>query len=246
MNIAFNAYDAMPQGGLLTISLDAVEQDSKAMVELSIRDTGSGMDAATAARIFEPFFTTRRQEGGHGLGLTGVYALVDRLDGNIDVESSPGRGTRFTIELPRTSPPTPKEPEESSSSRDSPRVLLVDDNPQVLEVVGMMLTAMGCTVQSLDSGEAAIDYLAQSPEVDLLISDVIMPGLRGPDLLRQIRLSHPELPTILISGYSSALPSDFDDLQPLRHLAKPFGQEQLQELIATVLSHAESKKEPKR
>jgi two-component system cell cycle sensor histidine kinase/response regulator CckA len=203
VNLAINARDAMPGGGRLTVRTRTDEAEGR--VEITVSDTGTGIPEDQQQLIFEPFFTTKRESGGTGLGLATVYGIVDSLGGQIDVHSRPGRGTRFTIRLPAA---------HSGMSDDGlasvvvgPRhgtetLLLVEDEPGVREPLRRALETYGYTVHVATDGEDALLRIgSDTPPVDLIITDVVMPGLNGPDLVHHVRELQPEMRVLYISGY---------------------------------------------
>jgi two-component system cell cycle sensor histidine kinase/response regulator CckA len=168
--------------------------------------------------------------------LTSVYTIVHQLNGHIGVESEPGKGTRFTIELPRSNEQTTRTaaPIEDGTDLDPGllgQILLVDDNPQVREVVEMMLQGNCKSLLSVETGDDALACLRANSGLDLLITDVLMPGMDGHQLLRQVREDGLTLPAVLISGFSPEIQCDEDRLQPFWRLAKPFTREQLLHLL---------------
>src|SRR5262249_11423317 len=142
MNLAVNARDAMPEGGRIRIALSNVDVDGRRWVQLTVSDTGTGMDAETASHIFEPFFTTKGEGQGTGLGLATVYGIVQQSEGTVEVESAPGRGTTFRVRLPEVAPGERRpsdEPQSHQSSAASETVLLVEDDERVRALVGNIL-----------------------------------------------------------------------------------------------------------
>jgi PAS domain S-box-containing protein len=251
MNLAINARDAMPQGGRLTLTTSNVSlNESYAQqhlplgpgeyVMLTVADTGIGMDAATRARAFEPFFTTKEAGKGTGLGLATVYGIIQQSGGHTWVYSEPGHGTVFKIYLPRLDAP-----EGAGEPRRAPggelagneTVLLVEDEASVRELLRETLERHGYRVLSAASGEQAIERASghQGP-IHLLVSDVVMPGIGGPELASRLEPLHPELRVLHISGYA--------DDAILRHgvregttafLQKPFTAEALVRKMREVL-----------
>jgi PAS domain S-box-containing protein len=219
LNLVTNARDAMPRGGLLSISAQAATLEGPAFVPpdqgatlsgpcvlLCVSDTGAGMDAATLAKIFDPFFTTKAVGKGTGLGLAIVHGIVEQHGGLIRVYSHPGIGTTFKIYLPRLA-----EGELAPASLATPqvrggteRILLVEDEAEVRRVVRMMLEAGGYRVVEAGSGEEALALLAgEAREVPLVISDVIMPGITGKELRDRVVASHPGTRVLYLSGYTA-------------------------------------------
>ncbi len=219
-NLAINARDAMPCGGRLTISTSNANdlpagiaasfrgESAGEWLVLEVADTGSGMDEATKKRIFEPFFTTKPVGKGTGLGLSTVYGIVHQFEGQIDLQSQVGTGTRFQIFFPVTAPCPGKAqvqlPEvvarEDSGTR---TILLVDDEAALRMAVAVYLRSLGHQVlesqNALDAVELARHH---SGSVDILVTDVVMPELRGPELTRQVKMLHPKIHVIHMSGYA--------------------------------------------
>lgn len=201
LNLAVNARDAMPDGGILRIELRLTDCG---MIELEVRDTGCGMDEATQAKIFEPFFTTKGSGRGTGLGLATCKAIVDQFGGILTLESRPGQGTTFTISLPSTNAPSPVS-ENSSGVADSEcnaTVLLVEDEPSVRAAFSRILQKAGCTVYAAEdcqSGMARLEELGL--HFDILVTDLVLPGGTGLKLKEYARLVNPNLPVVLTTGY---------------------------------------------
>jgi PAS domain S-box-containing protein len=217
MNLAVNSRDAMPNGGRFTIETANVELDSVyraghpvvqpgKYVLLAVSDTGTGMDAETQAHIFEPFFTTKEQGKGTGLGLATVYGVVKQSGGFIWVYSELGRGTAFKIYLPRVDEPAASIPAvhiPSSLARGTETVLLAEDEQDVREVTREFLESAGYTVLEAPGGDAALEISgAHSGAIDLLITDMIMPGISGQELARKMRALRDGIRVIYMSGYS--------------------------------------------
>jgi len=217
MNLAVNSRDAMPNGGRFTIETANVELDSVyraghpvvqpgKYVLLAVSDTGTGMDAETQAHIFEPFFTTKEQGKGTGLGLATVYGVVKQSGGFIWVYSELGRGTAFKIYLPRVDEPAASIPAvhiPSSLARGTETVLLAEDEQDVREVTREFLESAGYTVLEAPGGDAALEISgAHSGTIDLLITDMIMPGISGQELARKMRALRDGIRVIYMSGYS--------------------------------------------
>jgi hypothetical protein len=212
MNLCMNARDAMPSGGTLTLSA-ASESDG---VKLCVSDTGVGMSDEVKKRLFEPFFTTKAPGRGTGLGLSMVQGIVRSHGGRLEAESSPGRGSRFVIHLPsgaptaaETSPPAAPAPlssgtpAETAECRGSETVLFIDDERMLLETSQSLLAAFGYRVFTAEGGVPALRLLedpAFNPEVILL--DVVMPGLSGLPLLHELRRRRPKASLILVTAYA--------------------------------------------
>jgi two-component system cell cycle sensor histidine kinase/response regulator CckA len=218
MNLAVNARDAMPRGGRLTIETRNVEIDEVVgrqqrtvepgrYVMLAVTDTGHGMTPEVGARIFEPFFTTKEVGKGTGLGLATVHGIVKQSDGHISVRSGAGQGTTFKIFLPRVDAPADVAaslgPAEAAVPGGSETVLLVEDETSLRQIVCETLEAAGYTVVPASSGKEAIEICeARRGGVDLLMTDVVMPRMSGRELADGLRLSHPELAILYMSGYT--------------------------------------------
>ncbi|HSQ58216.1 MAG TPA: ATP-binding protein, partial [Gemmata sp.] len=205
MNLAVNARDAMPEGGTLTITTE--ECDSMAC--LSVADTGVGMTEDVKARIFEPFFTTKAPDRGTGLGLAVVHGVVEQSGGSIAVDSAPGKGTTFRISLPlcselQTTPApatTPFLPRGWPMGR-AGTVLLVEDEEAVRKLARYVLEEHGHTVIEAVDAETALALLADDPPIQLLITDLVMPGISGRDLAIRVRTQYPQIGVVFISGYA--------------------------------------------
>lgn len=218
MNLVVNARDAMPNGGTLTIRTGNSKLNTSAGpnpggggvvdgVFLSVSDTGTGMDEATQKQIFEPFFTTKESGKGTGLGLSTVYGIVTQSSGQIEVQSKLGQGTTFKITFPRTDDSS-TDPEGSTVSMPTPSgagqtILLVEDEDGVRRLVEQTLTMSGYNLLSAANGAEALAIAAQrAGTIDLVITDVIMPGLSGPEVVDRIRESRPDVRVIYMSGYA--------------------------------------------
>jgi two-component system cell cycle sensor histidine kinase/response regulator CckA len=218
LNLALNARDAMPGGGALVIetavkrlarpepSIDAPIPPGS-YVMLTVRDTGSGMDADTRAHLFEPFFTTKGLGKGTGLGLATVYGIVKQIGGYIKVESEAGHGATFALYFPTTDEPLPPPVPASPLPRESPTVgselvLLVEDNSVVRGLVRKALSRHGYRVVEAASGEQALTLAETVPgHIDLILSDVVMPGMQGPELVAQLKVTRPQSKVLFMSGY---------------------------------------------
>src|SRR5262245_6764853 len=203
MNLAVNARDAMPQGGRLTLRTQVIRD----RVRLIVADTGCGMDAATRAHIFEPFFTTKPLGEGTGIGLATVHGIVEQSGGTITVESALGQGTTFRIELPACAEKPPAPPAPPPAANDSgPKgtVLLVEDEDLVRALAKRVLESRGYRVFATPSAAEALDLHARAPEpVDLVVTDVVMPGLGGRQLAERLRARQPGLRVLFMSGYTT-------------------------------------------
>ncbi|HEY6877238.1 MAG TPA: ATP-binding protein [Polyangiales bacterium] len=223
LNLAVNARDAMPHGGMLRLSLSTRKFANEEHVLLEIADNGAGIAADDLPHIFEPFFTTKARGKGTGLGLASVYGIVKQSQGQIEVESQLGVGTVFRVRWTRVAAAELSEPRRlSDPGGGCERILLVDDDPEVRAVAFSHLENAGYDVLSAPSAEEALAILAHTP-VQMLISDVSMPGMSGVELARRAHEIFPHMPILLISGYSDEL----DGEQIARFLPKPFSGQRL-------------------
>jgi PAS domain S-box-containing protein len=249
MNLVVNARDAMPSGGRLLIRSQGIEVDSAFAAEhpptvpgryvlLTVTDTGLGMDTETRARIFEPFFTTKERGKGTGLGLATVYGIVKQSGGFIWVTSEPGAGTTFDIYLPQVPDaltPAAKPYGAKNSVRGSENILLVEDEVALLEATREFLEFSGYSVISANSGAEALRAAQeQDGNIDLLVTDVVMPELDGVELASCLRAKFPALKVLYMSGYADRALQDNLDRKML--LRKPFSQELLAVKIREALS----------
>ena len=211
LNLTVNARDAMPQGGILTIGTSVVELDEGyaglhagiipgPYVELAVSDTGTGMSPQVAARIFEPFFTTKAEDKGTGLGLATVNGIVTEAGGSMSVESEEGTGTTFRLHFPAGGAPAAQAGRAPSIQGRGATVLVVDDEPKVLEVTCRILRRDGYAILEAGSYEEAIS-LASSHDFQLLLTDRILPGTRGPALAEQVTELRPGVAVLHMSGY---------------------------------------------
>jgi len=235
MNLAVNARDAMPRGGSLHIATAPADD----RVALIVSDTGHGMDAETRRRAFEPFYTTKERGKGTGLGLATVYGIITQSGGEIDLDSAPGRGTTFTIRLPRATAGarTPGPAPAIDRAQGSETVLLVEDDPPVRNLIEAILRAFGYTVVSATTGAEALELARRSTRpMHLLISDVIMPGMNGVDLAAILTAAYPELRVLFISGYPDDAIDSHGVLAPgIAFLQKPFHPEELARKVRAIL-----------
>jgi PAS domain S-box-containing protein len=250
LNLAVNSRDALPRGGRLAIQTRCVSVDANgprlgldlaagSYVLLDVADSGCGMTEEVRAHLFEPFFTTKGPGHGTGLGLSTVYGIVKQSGGDIDVDSQPGHGTRFRIYLPRVQSETsePLAQVLSRALRGSETILLVEDERQVRDVVNTVLRRQGYQVlEATDGAEALRMAEGHTAPINLLITDVVMPQLSGPDLARRLLQARPQLRVLYMSGYtgSALLPPDVQ-AKGTAFLQKPFTSEVLLRQVRAVL-----------
>ncbi len=223
MNLAVNARDAMPGGGFLRIEStvinleedeagDTAEAEPGRYVLLSVEDTGAGMDRETLEKIYDPFFSTKPKDKGTGLGLSTVYGIVKQHGGKIGVYSQPGKGTRFMVYLPRAEPTEESESVDADDTlpeagpgleEESATVLVVEDDPAVRDLTCKILEAQGCRVIKAQSASDAVEKAGEFKEpIHLLVTDVVMPEMKGPEVYGQVLQQHPETKVLYMSGYS--------------------------------------------
>ena len=256
VNLSVNARDAMASGGggTLTIQTYSVKADQVADLGsdilpiadysvLSIADTGTGIPAAILSKVFEPFFTTKDVGKGTGLGLSTVYGIVKQSGGFIFADSKVGEGTRFTIYLPvhrvdeeKESSRRPAKAESESELWGTGTVLLVEDEPMVRTVAERALTRHGYKVLTANNGEEALEIVDRGDEIALLISDVVMPLMDGPTMVRQARKTRPDLPILFMSGYAEEQLRKSIDIANVAFLPKPFSVQELAEAVRKALS----------
>jgi signal transduction histidine kinase/CheY-like chemotaxis protein len=252
LNLAINARDAMPNGGTLQITARNAprprgerrpEEEVKPgeYVQITVSDTGIGMDEATRMRMFEPFFTTKPHGQGTGLGLSTVYGFVSQCGGYINVLSTPGEGTSIEILLPRApatrdlKPLTPGPAIAEGAAPGRETVLVVEDEEAVRQYAVESLERSGYHVLSASSGEGALQIAGtHEGTIHLLLSDVVMPGLKGPELARRLRAMRPGLRVLLMSGYAADVVTGAD-LSDATLVAKPFSPASLARVVRTAL-----------
>ncbi|MCK5114756.1 MAG: response regulator [Phycisphaerae bacterium] len=254
MNLATNARDAMGGAGQLTIELSNVELDrdharshpdtkSGRHVLMSFTDTGAGMDSETLTHVFEPFFTTKSKGKGTGLGLAMVYSFVKQSGGHIDISSEKGTGTTFRLYIPQAKSTAEEGTEimDTHPTKKQPRrILLVEDDHAVRRLVARVLVEDGYSVvETGDPTEAAGLMRQSSQPIDLLVSDVVMPEMNGPEMAAQLRQTDPNLKVLFMSGFSEetvisqGVPSNMEHF-----LHKPFTPQQICKKIADVLTES--------
>jgi PAS domain S-box-containing protein len=251
LNLCVNARDAMPQGGRLTLQLEAVDLDADTAARIglprggpcariTVSDTGLGMDQATAARIFEPFFSTKAQGKGTGLGLAVVYGIMRQHEGHIAVSSQPGTGTSFVLHLPYqpdhvVPAAPPEEPVEKGGGGGT--ILLAEDNEPIRRLAAQTLRHAGYTVLCVENGQEAVDrFTRDHAQIDLLFLDVMMPVLGGFEAARQCRLLKPEIPVVFASGYAAGSVNDGESIPAgALMLQKPYRTDRMLRLIQRLL-----------
>ncbi|MGH7012912.1 MAG: response regulator [Stellaceae bacterium] len=249
LNLSLNGRDAMPQGGQITVTARREAIKTAAVqglpggdyVRIAVTDTGMGMDEATLARAAEPFFTTKEVGKGTGLGLSMVYGLATQSGGAAHITSRPGRGTTVELWLPVAGAPIDAA-SASANSTDKPRaipaqacnILVVDDDSLVAESTVSMLEHLGHRATVTSSGTIALEMLRAEPQIDLVITDQVMPGMTGLELARRMRQIRPELPIILATGYSDLLHRRAEP--GVTTLDKPYHLEKLAAIIVRAMA----------
>lgn len=258
LNLAVNARDAMPNGGVLTLATANRELThgngvgpsdllGGSYVELTVKDTGTGISPDVLPHIFEPFFTTKPLGKGTGLGLATVYGVVEQSGGHIWVENEATNGTRFKVVFPRSSfSKSAGEERDASLAFPAGRVvwhgretiLLVEDEPMVRLITTKILSKMGFTVLEAEAGDVALRIAEESATpIDLIVTDVVMPRMRGPELVRQVRARNPGMRVVYISGYNEEGITGLGALDSATlFLQKPFTAEALAEIVRKALS----------
>jgi signal transduction histidine kinase len=252
MNLCVNARDAMPNGGVVSITarnvvLSTLEAEPLGIAAgdyaaVSVMDTGQGMDADTAARIFDPFFTTKEQGKGTGLGLSTVYGIASQNRGAVGVETAPGHGATFTFYLPRTEdellPAEAKAGPEDETPQAKPKeqsetILLVEDERSVRTLVQRLLEVEGYVVITAESAEHALEAADREADIDLVLTDMVMPGMNGRQLVEQLERTRPGMKVLYTSGY-------FDDRATATagapFLQKPYTHQALARTVRDVLA----------
>ena len=250
LNLTVNAADAMPQGGSLLIETHNVTVDARYSctrppvkpghyVMFAVTDSGSGMTPEIKTRIFEPFFTTKDLGKGTGLGLATVYGIVNQSSGYIHVDSAPGTGTRFEIYLPQTQEQllaVPSPEPLSTHRRHRETVLLAEDEEAVRALTCEFLQSAGYHVLTASDGAEALEIAGRlAGSIQILVTDVIMPRVRGPELAQRMKASIPSLKVVFISGYSEELHGTAQSLKDGSFLQKPFSREQLLKKLADAI-----------
>ena len=253
MNLVVNSKDAMPEGGKITIQTANVDLHSDdlrreysyiqpgAYVMLSVHDTGMGMDRETQARIFEPFFTTKEKGKGTGLGLSTVYGIIKQSGGYVLVQSEPRQGTTFQIYLPlvdEAAEPAGSVRASQPENGGSETVLLVEDEESVRQLVRETLEAKGYRVMEAENAEVALQQLHELHDLDMLITDVVMPGMSGRELAARLSATHPHTRVLYLSGYTEDAIVHEGVLEPgTAFLQKPFTLQMLSRKVREVLGN---------
>jgi len=247
LNLATNARDALPIGGQISLALSEVTYGDRVYARMEMVDQGVGMDRKTLSQIFEPFFTTKELGSGTGLGLSTVYSLITKANGLIKAQSELGKGTRFDILLPRAEgpltvesasidEPSPPRPAKQSRTTTDAHILVAEDNDLVAELVERVLTNKGYKVTRASEGAEAFS-LVKKHSFDLILSDVIMPGMSGPQMAREMRLVNINTPVVFMSGYADdRLAVHGFDESGVGFLRKPFAPLDLLQAVRSALS----------
>jgi CheY-like chemotaxis protein len=246
LNLAINSRDAMPEGGTLIISTENADPPEEwkdpppVCVTLVVEDTGHGMDEHTRAHVFEPFFTTKETGKGTGLGLATVYGIVKQSGGYITVQSEPGAGATFRIYLPQVDAPLDLAAEGSglgTAARGSETILLVEDEIAVRRLARRVLRSKGYVVLEAANGREALRLISQhAGRLDLLLTDVVMPGMSGPELAERLAREQVGLRVLYMSGYADEAIGHHGVLEPgVEFLQKPFTPQDLAQRVREVL-----------
>ncbi len=250
LNLVINARDAMPEGGVVTIETANSRRAAAAGPEglaagdyvlVRVRDVGTGMTPEVRARAFEPFFTTKGPAGGSGLGLSQVFGTAHQSGGGVEIDSAPGKGAVVSVYLPCAAAPVerpvPRPGGAAEPGSSHAAVLIVDDDAAVRATTADILGRLGYAVLQAADGAAALDLLDRSAKVDVLLTDVVMTGMSGPELARQARATRPLLPVVFFSGYAD--PAGLAGAaRPHRLVRKPFRPGELREQIEAALAAA--------
>jgi signal transduction histidine kinase/CheY-like chemotaxis protein len=249
LNLYVNASQAMPGGGQLTLTTESISLapeearlffvDDGLYAKVSVTDTGVGMDEKTRERIFDPFFTTKEMGRGYGLGLTSVYGIIKGHHGFVDVQSRKGKGSTFLFYLPKTAGVLAQQETQPKEAilRGRETVLFVDDEQTIIEVMQDILEALGYRVLAANSGEEAVNiYHSMKGKIDLVILDVIMPGMGGMETFEAIKAIDPDVKVILSSGYSvNHIAKEIMDRGCRAFIQKPFNIETISKKVRDVL-----------
>ena len=252
LNLLINARDAMPAGGKITITTSNVTLSDEAAVKLpddilagdyvrlAVKDCGTGMPNEVAERAFEPFYTTKEVGKGTGLGLSMVYGFVRQMGGTAELATAPGEGTTVFLYLPRDSSVVFDEPKTVTpaveATEASATVLVVDDNPEVLQTIAELIEALGHRALRATSGETALEMLATGTEIDLLFTDIVMGGISGWHLAEEVRVQYPDLKVLLTSARGLDIGETAVSDRPYALLKKPYGKNDLRNRIQDILA----------
>jgi CheY-like chemotaxis protein len=242
VNISVNARDAMPSGGTFTLTAYNVTREDEFSdnqldghhVAIACSDTGMGIPPNLLSKIFDPFFTTKEVGKGSGLGLSQVYGFAHQSGGTVRAQSKVGVGTTISVYLPRADAEIANKeaPAKISDQPQRPSVLIVDDSAEVAEVTSSLFEQLGYATVYRDSAEEALSLLADGAKIDLVFSDIVMPGaIDGVGLAREVRSRYPKLPVLLTTGYSDAAQAAPPDLRILR---KPFDTDILRDFVQNI------------
>jgi CheY-like chemotaxis protein len=249
LNLLVNAWHAMPNGGTLTLKTENVRLEESlcrhcgipagAYVQLSVTDTGIGMDEETTSRFFEPFFTTKERGKGTGLGLAASYGIIKNHGGTVNVASKKGEGTTFTICLPASerAPIGSAERSEGSLLRGSETILLIDDEEGITAIAAEMLNALGYNVLTARGGKEALEtYTVNREQIDLVILDMIMPDMSGSEVFDRLKRLDPAVKVVLSSGYSlSGQAAAILERGCAGFMQKPYGMPELSKVVREAL-----------
>jgi len=238
LNLAVNARDAMPNGGVVAIQVRPRRERDGEWIAVSVSDTGVGMSPEVQARAFDPFYTTKEVGKGTGLGLSQVYGFALQSGGRCELESMEGRGTTITLLLPPTDEPAPIKPkaEVKSERPGAGAVLVVEDDDNVANLVCEMINDLGYSATRVPSARAALEHIERGPPVDLVFSDIVMPGgLNGIQLASELRRRNPELPILLTTGYAGR--GEEEEVEGFPVLRKPYDRDALGAALASIASH---------
>ena len=250
LNLVLNARDALPAGGEIRLDVALVARSKVTLpsdvapiaggfVRLRVKDNGVGLSPEVRAHLFEPFFTTKEVGKGTGLGLASVYGIVRQSNGFIAVESEPGAGTVFTMHFPAAIPAEADDAPAASAAQSTPgseTVLLVEDEDSVRAIIGAVLRRQGYRVVEASDAHAACDIFAQRDDIDLLVTDVVMPGMNGPALAQRLIGLRPDLRVLFISGHAGLLEPPSGDNPNMSFLSKPFAASVLTARVAEMLA----------
>lgn len=247
INLVFNAVDALPKGGIITFVTRAISTgtngESEQQLQLEVRDNGTGMDEKTRLRCMEPFFSTKTMRGGTGLGLAMVYGMIQRHDGKIEVESSPGRGTCIRLTFPlkhKVSPVVPKDEPVIESGR-SLRVLCIDDDEFIRTLLDNCMAHFNHTGTTVSTGEEALEFFRSAQQkgqpFDAVITDLGMPKMDGHQVARAIKAESPGTPVIMMTGWGTMMKEDGQTIPEIDALVgKPPEIQELNQLLLRLAS----------